>query len=93
MKRLLVSLDDEMYEALRTLAFEKNTQMAKLVRFAIEEAFEDEIDGIIGEARLKEHLADPSGSITIQEFMKEHNIEPSRRDSAKGSSRTRRVAS
>ena len=31
MKRLLVNLDDEVYEALRTLAFEKNTQMAKLV--------------------------------------------------------------
>jgi hypothetical protein len=71
MKRLLVNLDDEVYEALRTLAFEKNTQMAKLVRLAIDETFEDDIDGIIGEMRLKDHLADPTGSITIEEYMKE----------------------
>ena len=93
MKRLLVNLDDEVYEALRTLAFEKNTQMAKLVRLAIDETFEDDIDGIIGEMRLKEHLVDPSGSITIEEYMKEHRIAPSRRDPEKGSARTRRVAS
>lgn len=93
MKRLLVSLDDETYEALRVLAFERNTQMAKLVRGAIEEVFEDDIDGIIGEARLKEHLADRSGAITIEEYMKEHGIEPSRRDPAKGTPRARRAAS
>ena len=65
MKRLLVNLDDDTHEALRRLAFEKNTQMAKLVRFAIDKTFEDDLDGILGEMGLEEHLRDPSGSMTI----------------------------
>ena len=93
MKRLIVSMDDEMYEALRHLAFEKNTQMAKLVRFAIDKAFEDDLDGIIGDMRLKEYLQDPSGSVTIEELMKEFGIELPRRVPARGKERTRRAAS
>ncbi len=46
MKRLLVSLDDERYEDLRRFAFEKNVPMAELVRHAIEETFEDELDAM-----------------------------------------------
>ncbi len=38
-KRLLISLDDERYEDLRRLAFEKKTSMADLVRYAIEKVW------------------------------------------------------
>jgi hypothetical protein len=74
-KRLLVSLDDETYDALRKLAFEKNTQMAKLVRHAIWETFEDDLDNILGEIALEEHLRDPSGSVTIDELLEKYRIE------------------
>ena len=93
MKRLLVGLDDETYEGLRRLAFEKNTPMAKLVRYAIDKTFEDDLDGIIGEVRLKEHLADPSGSVTIEELMREYGIELPRHHPSKGKARDRRAAS
>ena len=92
MKRLLVNLDDEMYEALRRLAFDRKTQMAKLVRYAVDKTFEDELDSIIGEMRLKEHLTDPSGSVTIEEFMEEHGIALRRRNPAAGKARARRAA-
>lgn len=93
MKRLLVNLDEEMYEALRRLAFEKNTQMAKLVRYAIEETFEDDLDGMLAQILLEEHLKDPSGSMTIGEYMESRGIELPRRRSAKAPARPRRVAS
>jgi len=91
MKRLLVSLDDDTYEALRRLAFEKKTQMAKLVRHAIEETYEDDLDGILGEMALEEHLKDPSGTVTIKELMEEYGIVPRRADE-KGKTRDRRAA-
>ena len=92
MKRLLVSLDDEMYEALRRLAFAKNTQMAKLVRFAIDKTFEDDLDSTIGDMRLKEHLLDPSGTVTIQQLMEEFGIDVPRRTASRSKERARRAA-
>ena len=44
MKRLLVSMDEDRYEDLRRLAFEKKGSMADLVRYAIEKTFEDQLD-------------------------------------------------
>jgi hypothetical protein len=91
-KRLLVNLDDEQYEALRRLAFEKNTQMAKLVRYAIDKTFEDDLDGILGEMTLEEHLKDPSGSMTIEEYMESRGIGIRGRPHAKRDTRARRTA-
>jgi hypothetical protein len=92
-KRLLVNLEDDRYEALRRLAFEKNTQMAKLIRYAIDRTFEDDLDGVLGEVALEEHLADPSGSMTIEEYMESRGIAIQGRANSKGGSRTRRAAS
>jgi hypothetical protein len=77
MKRLLVSLDEERYEDLRRFAFEKNVPMAELVRHAIEKTFEDQLDVIAIKRGLEEHAADPSGTMTIQEYMVSRGI-PSR---------------
>ena len=93
MKKLMVYLDEDMHEDLRQLAFRKKTAMAALVRYALDKTFEDELDGIIGEMRLKEHLQDPSGAVTIEEFMKEHGIELPRRVPARSKEGTRRAAS
>ena len=79
MKRLLVSVDDERYEDLRRFAFEKKVPMAALVRHAIEETFEDQLDSIAGQRGLEEYAADPSGSVTIQEYIESRAIELPRR--------------
>jgi len=91
-KRLLVSLDDDVYEAIRQLAFERKVPMAQLVRHAIDETFEDDIDGIIGEMRLQEHLKDPSGSMTIEEYMESRGIAVQSRSTTKSPARARRAA-
>jgi predicted DNA-binding protein len=93
MKRLLVSLDEETYEALRRLAFEKNAPMARLVRHAIEKTFEDELDGIIGEMALAEYLKDPSGAVSLDELLEEYGIAVPGRRPSKGKTRVRKPAS
>ncbi len=92
MKRLLVSMDEERYEDLRRFAFEKKVPMAELVRHAIEKTFEDQLDSIAGQRGLEEYAADPSGSVTIQEYMESRGIELSSRPAAKTATRSRRVA-
>ncbi len=93
MKRLLVSLDEDRYEDLRRFAFEKKVPMAELVRHAIEETFEDELDGMAIMRGLEEHAADPSGTITIEEYMESRGLELPHRNTSKRATRARRVAS
>ena len=55
--------------------------MAALVRYAVDKTFEDELDGIAASRALAEHLQDPSGSMTLDEFLKVRGIElPNRPD-------------
>jgi hypothetical protein len=91
-KRLLVSMDDERYEDLRRLAFEKKAPMADLVRHAVEELFEDDLDGMRLRRRLEEHAADPSGSMTLDEYMESQGIDVSAYRSPKRTTRSRRAA-
>ncbi len=69
MKKLLVSLPDELHEALRAIAFRHRTSMAELVRSATETVYEDEMDAIEAEKGLEEYLADPSSSISLDEYV------------------------
>ncbi len=82
MKRLLVSLDEERYEDLRRLAFEKNAPMAELVRYAIEKVYEEQLGGVAAQRGMEEYLKDPSSAITLDELFEEFGIElPGRRRS------------
>ncbi len=92
-KRLLVSMDEERYEDLRRLAFEKKAPMADLVRHAIEELFEDDLDGMRLRRRLEERASDPSGTVTLDEFMESQGIDVSAYRSSKRTASTRRAAS
>jgi len=92
MKRLLVNLDDDMYEDLRRLAFEKNVPMAKLVRFAIDKTFEDELDRIGGMRGLEEYAMDPGVAMTLDEFLESRNRGISRRTAPKSTERVRKAA-
>jgi hypothetical protein len=93
MKRLLVSMEDERYEDLRRFAYEKKVPMAELVRHAIEETFEDQLDGIAGKRGLEEYLKDPSQVVTLDALLEEFGIEIPGRSSPKGKARVRRAAS
>jgi cytochrome P450 len=86
-KRLLVSMEDERYEDLRRFAFEKKVPMAELVRHAIEETFEDQLDGVAVQRGLEEYLRDPSTAMPLEVVMEQLGIELPDRDAPK--SRTR----
>lgn len=92
MKRLLVSMDDERYEDLRRFAFEKKVPMAELVRHAIEETFEDQLDGVAAQRGFEEHMRDPSSSIPIEELLEKLGIELPDRNAPKGRASARTVA-
>ncbi len=65
LKRTTIFLTEEQHERLRCLAFEQRTSMAKLVREAILEIFEDEEDIREGLKVLEER---DEGSVTIEEL-------------------------
>ena len=90
MKRLLVSMDDDRYEDLRRFAFEKKVPMAELVRHAIEETFEDQLDGVAVQRGLEEYLKDPSTAVPFEVVMEQLGIELPDRIASKG--RTRAAA-
>ena len=69
MKRVLVSIPDELHELLRELAHRKRTSMSKLILAAVEDTYEDQIDVIAGEVGLAEYLANPEDSISIQDYI------------------------
>lgn len=69
MKRILVSMPDELHEIVRELAIRKKTSASKLLLSAFEDAYEDEIDAIEAEKGLEEYVADPSDSIGIDEYI------------------------
>ena len=93
MKRLLVSMDEDRYEDLRRLAFEKKGSMADLVRYAIEKTFEDQLDVMAIKRSLEEEAKNPSGRITIQELMEQMGIELPRRTREKRRARPAKAAS
>ena len=65
LKRTTIFLTEEQHERLRRLAFEQRTSMAKLVREAILEIFEDEEDIREGLKVLEEG---DEGSVTLEEL-------------------------
>ena len=65
LKRTTIFLTEEQHEKLRRLAFEQRTSMAKLVREAILEIFEDEEDIREGLKVLEEG---DEGSVTLEEL-------------------------
>jgi hypothetical protein len=68
MKKLLVYFDEERHEDLKELAHRKKTTMAELIRTALEEVFEDDLDAVRGERRLEEAANDLNGTMSWKEF-------------------------
>jgi hypothetical protein len=68
MKKLLVYLEEERLADLRDLAHSHKTTMAALLRYALEETFEDQLDAMRGRRILEEVAADPSGTMSWEEY-------------------------
>lgn len=84
MKKLMVYLDEDVHEDLKTLSFRKKTPMAALVRYALDKTFEDELDIIGAERALEEAARDPSSTITLEEYMEKRRIDvPGRANEAR----------
>ena len=75
MKKFVVGIDDEFHADLKELARRGQTTMANLVRYAIDKTFEDELDTISGERGHEEMLADPSSTISLEEYLRSRGIE------------------
>lgn len=69
MKRVLVTMPDEIHELFKELALRKKTSMSKLLLAAAEDVYEDDIDVIAGERGFEEFLADPDSAITLDELV------------------------
>jgi len=92
MKRLLVSFDDERYEDLRRLAFEKKAPMAALVRYALEKTFEDDLDSMTAQRGLEHYMKNPDDYMPIEDVLEELGIELPRRRAAKRRARAAKAA-
>ncbi len=93
MKRLLVSMDEDRYEDLRRLAFEKKGSMADLVRYAIEKTFEDQLDAAAAQRGMERYLKDPSDYVSIEDLTEQIGIELPRRRQPRSRSRAQKAAS
>lgn len=69
MKRLLITMPDDLHEELRELAHRRKTTMSRLVRVAVETVYEDDLDVISGELGLDDFLSDPDRGISIDELI------------------------
>ena len=69
MIRTMVYLPDSLHRAVKHLAVERRTSIAKLVTEALETLYqEDLVDLKIGRERLQEYLADPSKVISYSSY-------------------------
>ena len=92
MKKLMVYLDEDTHEDLKTLAFQAKTTMAALVRYALDKTFEDELDAIAAERALEEGARHPEEIVTLEQYMEQRGLAlPSRVDAAH-EPRSRKVA-
>jgi len=70
MKKMMVYLPDEMHEGLRQLAFEHRTSIAELIRRALDAAYGEILEDIRdAEAELALYRADPSSSMSLDDFL------------------------
>jgi predicted DNA-binding protein len=93
MKRLLVSMDEERYDDLRRLAFEKKAPMADLVRYALEKVFEDQLDSVRVQRGIEHYAKHPEDYLPLEQVLEELRVELPRHRPAKRRARSRTAAS
>ena len=80
MKKLLVHLPDELRKDLKELSRRRKRSVSKLVQRAIEKTYMDELDGILVDREVAAYLADPSSSVTLEEYLARRNAAQSTKE-------------
>jgi hypothetical protein len=92
MKKLMVYLDDDFHEDLKELAHRKKTSMAALVRYAVDRAFEDELDEISSARAFEEMMVSARENMTLEQYMERRGLALPHRDVNEGSTGPGQVA-
>ncbi len=72
MKKTMIYLPEETHEGLKRLAFEARTSIAELIRRAIDQAYQEDLEDIRDmEEELAKYRADPGSAIDLEEYLKQ----------------------
>ena len=72
MKKTMIYLPEETHEGLKRLAFEARTSIAELIRRAIDQAYQEDLEDIKDmEEELAKYRADPSSAINYAEYRRQ----------------------
>lgn len=71
MKKTMIYLPEETHEGLKRLAFEARTSIAELIRRAIDQAYQEDLEDISDmEEELVKYGADPGSAIELEEYLR-----------------------
>jgi predicted DNA-binding protein len=72
MKKTMIYLPEETHEGLKRLAFEARTSIAELIRRAIDQAYQEDLEDIRDmEEELAKYRVDPGSAIDLEEYLRQ----------------------
>ena len=72
MKKTMIYLPEETHEGLKRLAFEGRTSIAELIRRAIDQAYQEDLEDIRDmEEELAKYRVDPGSAIDLEEYLRQ----------------------
>jgi len=72
MKKTMIYLPEETHEGLKRLAFEARTSIAELIRRAIDQAYQEDLEDIMDmEEELAKYRVDPGSAIELEEYLRQ----------------------
>jgi predicted DNA-binding protein len=72
MKKTMIYLPEETHEGLKRLAFEARTSIAELIRRAIDQVYQEDLEDIKDmEEELAKYRAAPGSGIELEEYLKQ----------------------
>jgi predicted DNA-binding protein len=72
MKKTMIYLPEETHEGLKRLAFEARTSIAELIRRAIDQVYQEDLEDIRDmEEELAKYRADPGSAIDLEEYLRQ----------------------
>ena len=72
MKKTMIYLPEETHEGLKRLAFEARTSIAELIRRAIDQAYQEDLEDIRDmEEELSKYRAEPGSAVDLDEYLRQ----------------------
>jgi len=93
MQKLLIEVDDDTYQDLEELSARKGAPIGRLLLYALDKTFEDDLDGIAGERALRDAMEHPGESTSLEDYLRERGIELPDEASSKRKERATRNSS